>query len=145
MIKNTKESVWKKIDIKNNNECWNWIGCLNHDGYGEIKINYKKYLVHRVVYELIYDSIPDGLLVLHKCNNPSCCNSNHLYIGTHEDNMKQMTKDLRQAYKLSPKNILEIRNLYSTGNYSQRKLGDMFNVDHSTIGDVISKKTGRYI
>ncbi len=147
---NTKRDIWKRIDKKGENECWNYIGYLRN-GYGRIQINYRYYLAHRIVYEDIYGSIPDGMCICHSCNNPSCCNPKHLYMGTQTDNMKQMVNDGRTGkgedaggVKLTEKSVLEIRKLYFSGEYSQKKLGEIFRVTQSNISYVINK-TWKYL
>jgi hypothetical protein len=67
--------------------CWTWIGSRNRDGYGQFKLNGKLMRPHRVAYELAFGPIPPGAQILHSCDNPSCCNPNHLRTGTHQDNM----------------------------------------------------------
>jgi len=90
VFKNTINSIWLKINIKSSDECWEYIGLLDKDGYGSFMINYKNMRAHRVAYESFYGSIPKKLLVLHKCDNPSCCNPNHLWLGTNKDNTQDM-------------------------------------------------------
>ncbi len=150
--KNTLEDVWKKIDKRTEDECWEWMGCKNWDGYGTIKINQILWGVHRLVYELTYGSIPKELFVCHKCNNPSCCNPKHLYVGTPKDNMDQRDREERQAMgekngrsKLTKQDVLEIRRLYSLENYSQRKLGEMFGICKTQISRIINRKNWRYV
>ena len=157
--KNSPEDVWKQIDKHSECiwfmwTCWEWVGGLNSTGYGVMGIDYKKYLAHRIVYKEIYGEIMNGLFVLHKCNNPKCCNPNHLYLGTQTDNVEQMFKEGRAntacgertgAAKLTEKDVLEIRRLYLTGDYSQRDLGKMFEVDHKVICNIINRNAWRHI
>lgn len=80
-----RKFIPKDID---SNECWNWTGSKTR-GYGKITINYKSYRAHRVVAALYFNfPLNSNLLVLHKCNNPSCVNPNHLYISNQKDNMQ---------------------------------------------------------
>ena len=71
--------------------CWEWSGSKDPCGYGRIKSLGKLLSVHRVAYELWVGSVEDNS-VLHKCDNPSCFNPDHLFLGTQTDNMKDMTK-----------------------------------------------------
>lgn len=73
--------IWNRI-VEGQNECWIWTGTKSDKGYG--KVSGKK--AHRTVYEIEFGVIPDGLHVLHKCDNKSCVNPNHLYLGTESDN-----------------------------------------------------------
>src|SRR5229473_1294677 len=65
--------------------CWIWTGALNN-GYGWIGVNKTQVLAHRAYYELYKGPIPDGLLVLHRCDVRCCINPEHLYVGTYLDN-----------------------------------------------------------
>jgi hypothetical protein len=66
--------------------CWEWNGYRNADGYGLTKHNGKTSLAHRVAYILTKGPIPEGLGILHRCDNPPCCNPEHLFTGTQKDN-----------------------------------------------------------
>lgn len=92
-----------KIEIDKNTGCWEWIGgkCQGYGGFSCcIKGKYKTYPAHRFSYMMYIGEIPDGLQILHECNNKSCVNPDHIYAGTHQDNMR----DLRNAGTLSGKN-----------------------------------------
>lgn len=93
-----------KIEVNSVNGCWVWNGFLSHEGYGGfsccIEGSPKSYPAHRVSYMLYVGNIPEGLQVLHKCNNKRCVNPEHLYVGTHQDNMR----DLREAGTLAGEN-----------------------------------------
>jgi hypothetical protein len=84
-------SIEKKFALKskgrNETGCWLWSGRLDKDGYGSLRDGQKMKRAHRVSWEIHHGPIPKGLGVLHKCNNPTCVNPEHLKIGDHKDNM----------------------------------------------------------
>jgi len=82
------ERFWSKVNKLCDSECWDWTGSLNNSGYGTIGIGNMSIGAHRIAYELSNkDEIPDGMLILHKCDNRKCCNPSHLYCGTYSQNM----------------------------------------------------------
>ena len=83
------ERFWSKVC--RGQGCWEWIG-MRSNGYGRFRINNprRKELAHRMAWILTYGSIPDGMVIRHKCDNTGCCNPDHLEIGTQSDNMKDM-------------------------------------------------------
>ena len=86
-----REKFWSRVIIENLLDCWVWTGGTVGRGYGYLSRGGPKLiLAHRYVWEITYGPIPDGLCILHKCDNPPCVNPTHLYIGTHSDNMRDM-------------------------------------------------------
>ena len=85
-----EERLWSKVDKRGPDECWPFIGktrCGSNLEYGEIWLNGKNALVHRVAWEITNGPVPEGLVVRHLCNNPICANPSHLAVGTQKDNI----------------------------------------------------------
>lgn len=150
--RNFIEDVWKYINKKSEDECWEWMGGFDGKGYGRIYFEHKRRGAHRVVYELTYGKIQNELYVCHKCNNPICCNPKHLYLGTQKDNLKQMIEDGRSHVgekhglaKLTEEDVLKIRKMYSTGKYTLKTLGETFKTCFQNISDIINRKHWRHI
>ena len=83
---------WAKVDKHGPDECWNWLGSKTRGGYGQFSIRGYMTRVHRISWRLSHGDIPKDMLALHKCNNPSCVNPYHLYLGNQSDNMKDRTR-----------------------------------------------------
>ena len=96
-----EERFWARVGEPDSNGCWPWLGTKRHTGYGKIRNHYKHEGTHRVSYTLNVGPIPQGLHVLHKCDNPTCVNPDHLFLGTQADNMKDMFKKGRNRNQFS--------------------------------------------
>ena len=118
-----KDRFWKRVDVINDaDSCWEWKGKVGPTGYGRLKANGRELRAHRYAYELEYGSIPNGLFILHKCDNRRCCRPSHLSIGSTQDNMDDMKRKGRQAKweghgmaKLTWEQVMEIRRKLSNG------------------------------
>ena len=157
---NTAEKFWRKIDINGPDDCWNWLearskrtkksGCCV---YGRLDIfGGKNVYAHRVAYYIAYPGSVtlrrgDGLFVLHHCDNSLCCNPRHLYLGTHNDNMRDMVVRKRHKYahstkspraKLSEDDVRWIRFLYQTRRANKKALALLLDVSIPTIKGALS-------
>lgn len=113
-----------------------WDKALNKKGYGKRKYKGKDWKAHRAAWDEEIGPIPDGMFVLHKCDNPSCVNVNHLFLGTNYDNIKDMINKRRDnffgAKKLNKDQVKEIRN----SSKSREELCAIFGVCKGTISNV---------
>lgn len=89
-----ERTVYHSID-----GCHYWVGHTTESGYGHIKVNYKSIRAHRLAYILYKNIDPANLLVCHSCDNRLCVNPDHLFLGTHQDNMDDLVKK-RQIKKI---------------------------------------------
>jgi hypothetical protein len=82
--------------------CWEWAASLNDAGYGQMSVNGVPDRAHRISWHIHRGEIPDGLFVLHKCDNRRCVKPDHLFLGTHADNMRDMSRKGRHFSRTKP-------------------------------------------
>ena len=129
------------------NGCIPWVKGRSPKGYGLIGINAVPTLTHRLAWTLAHGPIPDGLCVLHHCDNPPCCNLDHLWLGTKADNTADMMAKGRHVSTnciLSEPDIPVIRERLSAGE-SRKSIGRDYGVHHATIGDIARGTSWRHV
>lgn len=129
-----------------NSGCWLWLGHLDSLGYGRVRIQGRSVGAHRYFYSMYKGSIPEGLHVLHVCDVRCCVNPNHLFLGSHSDNMQDMyrkgrgnrpCKEKHYNSKLSSEDVIEIKDRYKSGNVTQCELASEFGVTQANIGYIV--------
>ena len=90
-----EDLFWGKVD--KTNTCWNWKSIINNHGYGIVIQNYKRLRAHRVAYEYVKGTIPDGYQIDHICENKICVNPEHLRAVTHEEHKEHTARQMRKA------------------------------------------------
>lgn len=137
----------------NDQECWKWNAYCNDYGYGIFNLDDKHIKAHRFIYECYNGPVPAGLFVCHKCDNPPCCNPEHLFLGTDQDNKQDMIQKNRQAFgtangmsKLNDETIIEILENIRNGKYtSLQQLCTVYSIAESPIRDMFNRKLWKHV
>lgn len=148
--------LWNRVDQSAGADgCWPWTGAVTAFGYGRLgdKSKRKTLVTHRVAWEAINGPIPEGLCVLHRCDNPPCCNPTHLFVGTRSDNAKDMmnkgrgtlsqhkfTGERHGRARLTESKVAEMRALFAAG-VSVSAIARQFNAARSTVDHVLKNET----
>ncbi len=137
-----KKRFWSLVDVKNDFVCWEWQGCKHPlSDYGTLGFMESRRYAHRVAWEFANSKIPKGKHILHTCDNPSCVNPAHLYLGTHQDNMNDRTKSGNSTgAKLSIEKAREIKELHRNGKRID-ELSQMFDVRKESINKILNGTT----
>lgn len=129
--------------------CWKWNGRSTIEGYGLLKHLGKAILAHRMSYSIHYGSIPDGMCVCHSCDNPSCVNPAHLFVGTIGDN--NFDRKVKGRYlgewngraKLTPEQVIEIRS--RPRSESIRSLAKCYGIHEKTLRQILRRETWAHL
>lgn len=144
------DRFWARVDICGEDECWEWQGAKSpgSHNYGKLSAwgEQASIYAHRVVWELENGQIPEGMFVCHTCDNPPCCNPDHLFLGTPKDNVqdaisKGRWKTHMQKPALNAEQTETIRSMYGKPGATLKKLSEIFSVCTATIFKVIHRKS----
>ena len=133
--------------VKKTETCWNWKGVKHKQGYGLFSYRSRYMLAHRVAWILFVGLIPEGMNICHKCDNTSCVNPNHLFLGTQKDNITDMFSKNRKShqrenhpkYKMTLEIIKKIFILREQG-LTQIHIGLLCGVCQHMVSKVLRKK-----
>ncbi len=134
--------------VRKGDGCWEWLGAKS-DGYGTIHHAGRQRKAHRIAYELKYGVVPDGASVLHRCDNPSCVNTDHLFLGTIAENnadraRKGRSADVRGANspraKLTTNQAAEVKRRRLAGE-TITALAREFGIHHSAVSRIAKGQT----
>lgn len=142
-VTNTPESIKNRI-IVDDNQCWIWQGFKDRDGYGRMRLNGKERFTHRISYEAWVAPLVDGLVIMHTCDKPACCNPEHLKQGTQGDNNRDCAAKGRKRKgsengnaKLTEGQVKWMRHLFSQG-VSGEQLSIIFNISRVQVRKIIN-------
>jgi len=144
------QRFWSKVDPAPSQCCWEWTACKSSNGYGQFRLNNRDLNAHRVAYTLAKGEIPKGLVVRHTCDNPVCCNPDHLILGTQADNIADMHKRKRNSQrqgehngrcKLTAKQAMEVYN----SPLPQDEIAKLYNIGKTTVSFIKHKKAWKHI
>jgi hypothetical protein len=144
----SKERIENKVERIPEGGCWVWMGTTTVRGYGQLIKDTKKLSAHRASYEAFVGPIPKGINVCHTCDNVSCVNPNHLFLGTQKQNLQDMARKGRSTRgeknarsKLSEEQVNQIRMMDGTCSF----ISKIFNVSSSAISAIKLKKRWAYV
>ena len=147
-----EERFWKYLPEQLGCECWEWAGTLAKSGYGVLRVDGKSILAHRFSYKNYCGPLRPKLSVCHSCDNPKCVNPNHLFLATHEENMRDAALKGRMhngstngTSKLNEQKVRQIRALYATGHYTQQRLSELFGTEPSPICRIVRGKSWKHV
>lgn len=135
-------------DKRGPDDCWEWTRGKTK-GYGVVSVGNGKHMsAHVAAWERANNrKLPQGMVILHTCDNPGCCNPNHLRLGTHADNVQDKVNKGRQlrgeqvpTSKLTRAQVDEIRARYAAGGVQQKELGAQYGVSQPSVSVIVNKR-----
>ncbi len=136
------QRFWDKVD--KSDDCWEWQGyCLK--GHGRFLYDGYVQYAHRVSWQINVGEIPEGMCVLHKCNNKPCVNPDHLYIGDYQDNAIDRSKDgTNTKMKLDAGEVRLLRDLFDDGVH-YKSLMWLFGIGETTVHRVANRTFYKWV
>jgi len=148
-----EQRFWERVDRRNPDECWLWLAGKT-TGYGTIWNGTKDVLAHRLSYELEHGYLSDSMDVCHTCDNPTCVNPNHLFLGTHRDNMVDRDKKGRgkipdnrgENHGLARLTKLQVIEIFSLrGKESRRITANRYGISSGYVSRIQSRKAWEWL
>jgi len=147
----TRNRFWIKVDKRGPDECWPWLGA-NNGRYGTMTINKRTIGAHKVSYLIHHGDTPDGVMILHECDEGLCVNPAHLCVGSHAKNMRDKAERgshrgerVWHLAKLTNPGVKLIRRCFEDGHYDCQRLSDITGVTYQTIWSILNDKTWRHV
>ena len=135
------------------NGCWEWTASLNSNGYGQIKRpgERRQFIAPRLSYMIHYGDIPEGMYVLHTCDNRKCVKPTHLFLGSADDNAKDMKSKGRHTHgttghdhKINDDIARHIHRMAGEG-VAQSEIGRIVGLSQSTVWKILTGKRWKHI
>ena len=117
------------------NDCIEWSGYKDRDGYGTYYVDKKTQRAHRYFYEKKYGKIPKGLIIDHLCNNPSCINTEHMQVVTIQENTIR-----GKSAKLTYQDVEDIKTKYKSSKITQIELAMIYKIGQDEISRIVNKR-----
>lgn len=148
MRPNLMQRFWRKVGFTDRLSCWEWRGSKDRNGYGHlVGPSGRIEKAHRVSWQLAHGAIPEGLYVLHRCDNRACVNPNHLWLGTYRDNRLDCVAKGRHANNakrgeahylthLTNEDVIAMRKRWGEGQ-SQSALAREYNISASQVRKIV--------
>jgi hypothetical protein len=143
------DRFWSKVN-KTEGGCWEWTAAKDGSGYGLFRWQRRMVRVHRVSFELVHGPIPEDLHVCHRCDNRGCVNPDHLFLGTHRDNMTDMSQKGRARTPLGEDNLqakltrVTVREVRQAEG-SQRQIAKRFGISQSQVSRIRGRRFWQHI
>lgn len=153
--KTPTERFFESFEKLSTTDCWEWTSYKANFGYGKLRANGREVRAHRFSYEYFVGPIPNGLCVLHKCDNPPCVNPKHLYIGTKRDNARDMIErgrayqpptqgEYNSQAKLHDGDIHVIRYLVECG-LKQTHVANFLGISKHQVNSIVHKRSWAHV
>jgi hypothetical protein len=128
------------IHVRGPEDCWEWTGAVNRDGYGRYNMDGRGHMAHRLAWVAAGNELPPGMVLMHSCDNPPCCNPAHLSVGTSAENTADKVRKDRHAKGegiaasiLTAEQVIEIRSRYQFRRMTYKMLASEYRVCKDTI------------
>ena len=154
-MKSLRDRFYEKFIVHPRTRCWIWTASDLRGRYGRIGVGQDVELAHRVSWRLHLGEIPDGINVLHRCDNAHCVNPDHLFLGTQQVNMDDKVLKNRQqkgesvpTSKLTVKDVSQIKDFFKTiksSKYTQGYIASEFGITQRHVRKILSGNAWKHI
>ena len=151
-VEQASKRFWDRVDRSGGPEsCWEWQWAIDSStGYGQFSFRGRSIGAHRFAWEATHGPIPKGMAICHTCDNRSCVNPDHLFLGTQADNMRDRNAKGRQLQgtrhhqaKLTEDDVREIRALRRS--LTLKEIARRFNITESSVSNIVRHQTWRHV